>query len=110
MTSSKDGNQKARIPYEPPKVFDLGEGVAYAAKHHKRHCRPGGSPVGKCQPGAAATGGKCQPGNVASHKCQPGMAPGGPGGKCHPGGIAVGGKCQPGGSAAGKCKPGGTPG
>lgn len=73
MTSPKGDDQKTRIPYEPPRLFDLGGGVAHAAK---RHCKPGGSPVGHCQTGGAAAGGKCQAGTVAGRKCQTGGAAG----------------------------------
>jgi hypothetical protein len=81
MTDSKDDNQKTRIPYEPPQLFDLGGGVAYAAVA----CNPGGSPTGRCTDGSAATIGKCQIGNIAG------------GGDCKGGGIPSG-RCKGGGS------------
>ncbi len=82
MTDSKDNNQKTRIPYEPPRLFDLGGGVAYAAV---TACSPGGSPAGQCRSGNAAPTGKCQIGNIAG------------GGACREGGIPSD-KCQTGGS------------
>ncbi len=105
MTSSKDEDQENRIPYEPPRLFDLGGGVAHAAKDPK--CQPGGSPGGaQCQPGGAA-GNKCQQGGVAGGKCQVGTTAAG--GQCKEGATAAGGQCKEGGAAAGKCKSGGSP-
>jgi hypothetical protein len=78
MTSTKDKDKKTKIPYEPPRLFDLDGGVAYAAAP----CSPGGSPAGgACADGSAATAGHCKTGNVA-------------GGQCQAGGAAAGGKCQ----------------
>jgi len=72
MTDLKDENQKTRIPYEPPRLFDLGGGVAYA---QAAVCNPGGSPTGQCKSGSAAATGRCSTGTVAG------------GGNCQDGGI-----------------------
>ena len=96
MTDSKNNEKDSRIPYEPPRLFDLGGGVAYAAAPGA--CSPGGSPTaGQCTPGSAATGGKCQSGGAAGSVCQNGSG-------------ALGGKCQSGQTASGKCTAGGVPG
>ncbi len=72
MTDTKDDNQRTRIPYESPRLFDLGGGVAYAAVA----CIPGGSPAGKCKDGNAAPG-ICASGGVAggNRDCKAGGIP-----------------------------------
>lgn len=100
MTSSNDKDQGARIPYESPKLFDLGGGgVAHAQTEIAAiKCRPGGSPGGaQCKAGTAASASKCKPGTAAGSKCQSG-------------GLAAGGECKQGNSAAGQCRAGGRPG
>lgn len=93
MTSSKKKDKGDRLAYEPPKLFNLGGSVVYAAAP----CNPGGSPTGgNCSTGATATTGGCQTGNAAGGKCQGGQA-------------AAGGKCQTGATAAGNCQAGGSP-
>ena len=82
MTDSKDNNQKTRIPYEPPRLFDLGGGVAYA---QVATCTPGGSPTGQCRNGNIAATSRCSTGNIAG------------GGNCRDGGIPSS-KCSVGGS------------
>ncbi|MBW2334288.1 MAG: hypothetical protein JRF06_04205 [Deltaproteobacteria bacterium] len=97
MTNSKKKDQGPRIPYESPKLFDLGGGgVAYAQT--QTQCKPGGSPGGEqCKVGTTATANKCSSGGAA-------------GSNCKSGGLAAGGDCKFGNSAAGNCKAGGTPG
>jgi len=73
MTSPKDKEQEPKIPYESPRLFDLGGGVAYA----QTPCAPGGSPAGAtCSDGGAAAGGRCKQGNTAGSWCLPGGAAG----------------------------------
>ena len=62
MIDSKDDNQGPRIPYEPPRLFDLGGGVAYAAVGD---CIPGGSPTSRCKDGSIA-GTLCKVGSTAN--------------------------------------------
>jgi hypothetical protein len=82
MTDPKDKDQKTKIPYEPPRLFDLGGGVAYA----QAPCKPGGSPgPGACRDGSTAGSDRCTTGVVA------------------------GGPCKQGNSAIGLCKAGGAP-
>ena len=84
MTDPKDKDQRTKIPYEPPRLFDLGGGVAYAAVP----CSPGGSPTtAKCENGGAATGSGCSSGTMA-------------GGQCKSGSTAIGGKCKVGNTPA----------
>ena len=94
MSDSRDDDKEVRIPYESPKLFDLGGGVAHAAAP----CMPGGSPAGQhCSVGTSATGDKCEAGGTAGSKCQHGA-------------MAAGAKCQQGNAAADKCQSGGSPG
>ena len=82
MTSSKNGDKKEKIPYEPPRLFNLGGGVAYAAGP----CKEGGSPAGQCKDGSMATSQECKSGGVAGKKdCKQG---GIPQKKCKAGGTA----------------------
>jgi len=83
-----------RFPYDPPRLFDLGSGVAHAAPP----CRPGGGPGGV----------QCNAGSSAGNKCFSG---GNAGVQCSPGGAAAGGRCNPAGwlqagSAAREARPG----
>jgi hypothetical protein len=73
MTNSKNGDKKEKIPYEPPRLFNLGGGVAYAAVE----CKTGGSPAGQCKDGTMATSGRCKPGGVAggNEDCKTGGIP-----------------------------------
>ncbi|MEA3417685.1 MAG: hypothetical protein U9R02_16330 [Thermodesulfobacteriota bacterium] len=72
---------KFKFPYEPPKILDLGGGVAYAAQHcmpgsvSGGQCKAGGSPQKKCQAGSVAYGGFCTAGSVAGAKCTSGNVP-----------------------------------
>lgn len=73
---------KFKLPYEPPKILDLGGGVAYAAAACRAGsvaqsvaCRAGGSPQKTCQAGSVAYGGFCKAGSVAGAKCMPGSVP-----------------------------------
>ena len=75
---------KFKLPYEPPKILDLGGGVAYAAASCKAGstpggkptlCRAGGSPQTGCQAGSVAYGSSCKAGSVAGSKCKPGSVP-----------------------------------
>lgn len=82
MAKPKDKDQGTKIPYEPPRLFDLGGGVAYA----QAACSPGGSPgAGACKSGSSAAGLQCWTG------------------------TAAGGFCKQGNSAVGLCKAGGAP-
>jgi hypothetical protein len=93
MTDSKKDNQSTRIKYEPPRLFDLGGGIAHAAPGD---CKLGGSPAGgKCQAGSVAITSDCKPGQTAGVACKDGIA-------------ASGDQCKTGTTAAGKCKKGGT--
>jgi len=66
MTGSGKDDKGPRIPYEPPRLFDLGGGIAYA----QSICNPGGSPGAvSCTPGGAASGGQCKSGGTASGRC-----------------------------------------
>ncbi|MBW2005697.1 MAG: hypothetical protein JRI72_14070 [Deltaproteobacteria bacterium] len=62
MTDPKDDDQKTKIPYEPPRLFDLGGGVAYAAAPH---CGIGGSPPS----------GQCREGTTPAKLCKVGVQP-----------------------------------
>jgi len=118
MTESKDGNQKTRIPYEPPTLFDLGGSVAHAKGKGDR-CKNGSNPAGLvCKAGGSPGGGaECKPGTVAGSECKAGYTAGSEcklgqaasGGECKAGGMAAGGECKDG-SAAAKCKTGGNTG
>lgn len=79
MTDSKKGTNKKSAPYEPPRLFDLSGGVAYAASECDNGNRAsiecdngnsvstgGVSPVGDCDNGNQAIGGECDNGNRAS--------------------------------------------
>ena len=94
MTGSGKEDKDTRLPYESPKLFDLGGGVAHAAT---LDCKPGGSPAGTmCKAGGAATTTQCNPGGAA-------------GGVCTSGSTAAGGRCKSGGAAAATCKTGTSP-
>jgi len=84
---------KFKMPYEPPKILDLGGDVAYAAKH----CKAGSVPGGKCQAGSVAG---------AVKQCQAG---GSPQKKCQAGSVAYGDSCRAGSVAGGDCRPGSVP-
>ena len=81
MANSNNEDKKEKMPYEPPRLFDLGGGVAYAAEK----CTVGGSPAGKCTDGSLATSDQCQSGAIAGKK-----------------------DCKDGGMPQKKCKSGGT--
>jgi len=70
MTGSKKDDKGPRAPYEPPRLFDLGGGTAYAAAPGP--CVTGGSPTGECNTGSTATGSWCQVGNMAGQHCKKG--------------------------------------
>lgn len=73
MTSPKDDKEKIRIPYEPPRLFDLG---GAAAGGGGAACNPGGSPQADCKDGNAATSDKCTSGGFAGKKdCRAGGVP-----------------------------------
>ncbi len=72
MTDSNNEDKKEKIPYERPRLFDLGGGVAYA----QAKCKAGGSPAGQCKGGNMATGGECKAGGIAGEKdCKDGGIP-----------------------------------
>ena len=74
MTSPKDDKEKTRIPYEPPRLFDLGGGAA--AGGGGVTCSPGGSPGDKCTDGNLATTDRCTSGGFAGKKdCAAGGVP-----------------------------------
>ena len=92
MTASKKEDKEPRAPYEPPKLFDLGGGVAYAATGA---CRTGGSPgVTACNSGGTASGGRCRTGTAAAANCLPG--------------TTASFSCKPG-TTAFSCRAGGKP-
>jgi hypothetical protein len=69
MTESEKEDKESRIPYEPPKLFDIGGGIAYA----QTVCRVGGSPGAvQCNSGGTASGGACKTGGTASGVCKAG--------------------------------------
>lgn len=116
MTESKDGNQKTRIPYELPKLFDLGGGVAYAKGIGE--CKAGAAPAGLiCKAGGSPGGTECSTGSSAGADCNTGQTAGS---KCDTGYTASGGDCKNGerapsrnceyGSLASGCKKGGNTG
>jgi hypothetical protein len=72
MAEPKDKDKKTKIPYEPPRLFNLGGGVAYA----QTPCNPGGSPgAGACKEGVAAGSNYCQAGSLAVGQCKRGTSP-----------------------------------
>ena len=106
MDNSEKEGKGSRKPYEPPKLFNLGGGVAHA---QPVRCRPGGSPAaGACRDGGSATGGPCTVGNTAGDACRGGTTAAG--GVCRTGTTAAGGRCRTGGTpaAANRCRAGGA--
>jgi len=72
MTNSQDRQKDSRAPYEPPRLFDLGGGVAYA----QSVCATGGAPGDvQCNPGSTAGGGRCKSGTSAGATCKSGTSP-----------------------------------
>lgn len=73
MAKPKNEDKKEKKTYEPPLLFDLGGGVAYAGKK----CTPGGSPAaGNCTEGNTAVSGQCVDGGIAGKKdCTDGGMP-----------------------------------
>ena len=93
MKNSKNGDKESRTPYEPPRLLNLGGGVAYA----QSVCEVGGSPgISSCRNGTTATGASCKTGGAA-------------GGTCGSGAAAVGGSCKAGSTATYSCKAGNEP-
>ena len=93
MKDSKKENKESRTPYEPPRLLNLGGGVAYA----QSSCKEGGSPgIATCNTGSSATGSQCGSGGLAGASCSVGTA-------------ASGGSCKLGSTATYSCKTGGTP-
>lgn len=69
MTGSKKEDKDTRAPYEPPKLFDIGGGIAYA----QSICSAGGSPGAvQCKSGGTASGGACKTGGTAAATCSSG--------------------------------------
>ena len=69
MTDSKEDKKEPRAPYEPPKLFNLGGGIAYA----QSVCSTGGTPGAvQCSPGGTASGGSCKSGGQAAGTCRSG--------------------------------------
>ena len=87
-----------KIPYEPPRVLDLGGGVAYADESKdcksggvalnncsggnspaspSKDCKAGGSPGVNCSSGSMASGYKCNHGSFAGEFCKAGNVPAG---------------------------------
>ena len=68
MTDEKNDNKGKKLPYEPPRLFDLGGGIAHAAAA----CQSGGSASLACKSGNNATGGACGDGGIPSLLCKVG--------------------------------------
>jgi hypothetical protein len=93
MKNSKKGDKASRTPYEPPRLLNLGGGVAYA----QGACSGGGSPsIATCTTGATATGAACKGGGAAGASCKVGA-------------VAAGGSCKLGSTATFSCKAGTNP-
>ena len=93
MKNSKKEGNKSRTPYEPPRLLNLGSGVAHA----QGACQAGGSPtIATCTPGSSATSAACKTGTLA-------------GATCGTGGVAAGGSCKSGSTATYSCKAGSDP-
>ncbi|MBN1832481.1 MAG: hypothetical protein JW896_10245 [Deltaproteobacteria bacterium] len=93
MKNSKKENKESRTPYEPPRLLNLGGGMAYA----QAACKTGGSPgTSSCRDGATATSASCVDGGAAGGTCDVGVA-------------AVGGSCKAGNTATFSCKVGAEP-
>jgi|ADurb_Total_1113_FD_contig_51_305053_length_1251_multi_7_in_0_out_0_2 hypothetical protein len=90
-----DDNSKTKLPYEPPRIFDLFSSPAYAQQSAdvKRTCGTGGSPGGECRSGGAAAGGNCLNGGTPSDQCKTGQSAAAP--KCFTGAFATN-ACQQG--------------
>ncbi len=70
MTDPKEEKKDSRIPYEPPRLFSLGGGIAYAVD---TVCRQGGLPyLTQCTTGGTAQAGECKSGSTASARCRSG--------------------------------------
>ena len=82
MANQEKNNERA--PYEAPRLFDLGGGIAYAAGG----CRNGNKDGGSCTNGNKFTGG------------------GSPGGTCKNGNKNVPGACKNGNKAGSSCSNG----
>ena len=68
MANQEKNNERA--PYEAPRLFDLGGGIAYAAAActNGNQADPGGA-YGNCGNGNKAVSGACDNGNWAGHGC-----------------------------------------
>ncbi len=89
------GNNPKKIPYEPPEILSLGEGIAYAGGGRPGRCRTGGAPVLEtcraggtprllCRTGGVAAGRNCRTGSIAGRQCRSGGAAG----RCRTGSTA----------------------
>ena len=83
MANQEKNNE--RVPYEAPRLFDLGGGIAYAASactngnkadggcdNGSKVTGGGGGKYGNCDNGNTAAGGSCDNGNFAGHGCDNG--------------------------------------
>ena len=83
MANQEKNNE--RVPYEAPRLFDLGGGIAYAAAactngnkadggcdNGNKVTGGGGAKYGNCDNGNTAAGGSCDNGNFAGHGCDNG--------------------------------------
>ncbi len=84
---------KFKLPYEPPKILDLGGGVAYAGA---RHCKAGNVPSAQCKAGGAAAAKQCKAGGSPQKQCKAGT-------------VAYGGFCKNGSLAGTQCRAGSIP-
>ena len=80
MANQEKNNE--RVPYEAPRLFDLGGGIAYAAAactngnkadagcvNGNKDTGGGGGQYGNCGNGNKALSGACDNGNWAGHGC-----------------------------------------
>jgi len=74
MANQEKNNEK--VPYEAPRLFDLGGGIAYAGNQEQfgGRCQNGNKAdpsgeYGNCGNGNKAMSGSCDNGNWAGHGC-----------------------------------------
>ena len=75
MANQEKNNEKA--PYEAPRLFDLGGGIAHAGKKERfggkckngNKAEGGAGEYGDCGNGNKAVSGACDNGNWAGHGC-----------------------------------------
>lgn len=81
---ANQGKNNERVPYEAPRLFDLGGGIAYAAAactngngaagcdNGNKDTGGGGGGYGNCDNGNRALSGSCDNGNYAGDGCDNG--------------------------------------